>query len=161
MELNLGEIIRQKIRSDGRTAKVICEELGMSRGNLDKIYHKESINSDLLAKISLSLGYDFFKHVNPFRKSELEQGGAANWNQGNPDEIGYNSVHHQLRDCTQQLERCQQELNFLRTGVEDAKRSLSDKEEIISLMKDKLKTQQAMIDTLQSDLEDCKSRSGS
>lgn len=161
MELNLGELIRQKIRSDGRTAKVICEELGMSRGNLDKIYHKESVNSDLLAKISLSLGYDFFKHVNPFRKLELENDKPPAWSQSSNEEMSYHSVHHQLRDCTLQLDRCQQELSFLRTGVEDAKRSLADKEEIIFLMKDKLASQQKMIDTLQSDLKDCKSRSGS
>lgn len=142
-------MIRQKIRADGRTAKVICEELGMSRGNLDKIYHKESINSDLLAKISMTLGYDFFKHVNPFRKDELENGTPAVWAEGVKEEYTYNSVHNKLRDAMQKLDRCKQELNFLKTAVEDAKRSLNDKDEIIVLMKDKLSVQQRLIDSLQ------------
>lgn len=146
-------MIRQKIRADGRTAKVICEELGMSRGNLDKIYHKESINSDLLAKISMTLGYDFFKHVNPFRKDELENGTPAVWAEGVKEEYTYNSVHNKLRDAMQKLDRCKQELNFLKTAVEDAKRSLNDKDEIIVLMKDKLSVQQRLIDSLQAEID--------
>lgn len=152
MNVILGEIIRQKIRADGRTAKVICELLGMSRGNLDKIYHKESINSDLLAKVSVALGYDFFKHVNPFRKDELENGTPAIWAEGVKEEYTYNSVHNKLRDAVQKLESCQQELNYLKIAVEDAKRSLNDKDEIIALMKEKLESHQRQIGTLEAEI---------
>ncbi len=158
MNLILGELIRQKIRADGRTAKVICEELGMSRGNLDKIYHKESVNSDLLAKISTSLGYDFFKHVNPFRKEELENGVPAAWVEGVKEEYTYNSVHNKLRDSMLKLDLCKQELNYLKAAVEDAKRGLNDKEEIIALMKDKLAVQQRRIDSLQVEVEELRAQ---
>ena len=153
MNLILGEIIRQKIRADGRTAKVICEELGMSRGNLDKIYHKESINSDLLAKISISLGYDFFKHVNPFRKEELENGAATMWTSGVKEEYTNQSAHKKLREAMQKLDRVKQELTYLKNAVEDAKRSLNDKDEIIALMKDKLANQQKLIASLEAEAE--------
>ena len=153
MNLILGEIIRQKIRADGRTAKVICEELGMSRGNLDKIYHKESVNSDLLAKISLALGYDFFKHVNPFRKDEVENGAPAIWTDGVKEEYTYNSAHKKLRDAMQKLERLKQELAYLKTAVDDAKRSLNDKDEIIALMKDKMESQSRLIESLEAEAE--------
>ncbi len=160
MNLILGELIRQKIRADGRTAKVICEELGMSRGNLDKIYHKESVNSDLLAKISLSLGYDFFKHVNPFRKEELENGTPDVWVEGVKEEYTYNSVHNKLKDAMHKLDLCKQELNFLRIAVSNAKGSLSDKDDIIALLRDKLAIQQRQIDSLQAEICDLRTQLG-
>ena len=141
----LGEIIRRRIREDGRTAKTICEDMGMSRGNLDKIYHKDSINTDLLAKFSLILGYDFFVHVNPFRKNEREdrlRNPRARAKNGDPN---LEEAHTRLAEALEKLDRAQQELNYLRTMINDAKSSHKDKDEIINLMKDKISRQEQHI----------------
>lgn len=148
----LGEIIRQKIREDGRTAKIICEDLGMSRGNLDKIYHKGSINTDLLAKFSLVLGHDFFAYVNPFRKGEAEfDRRFAKFNVV-PDDEGLDAANVRLREGLLRLEQAQQELEYLRASVADAKSAHKDKDEIIALMRDKNRFQEEKIAFLESQL---------
>ncbi|MEM0996665.1 MAG: hypothetical protein AAGN35_06285 [Bacteroidota bacterium] len=136
----LGEVIRQKIREDGRTAQSIAQELGMSRGNLDKIYHKESLNSDLLARLSLALNYDFFMHVNPFRQDEhsnirqfVPQHGRAAEAQA-----PYHTPADQIRELELELDRAVRELEFLEQNLSDIKKSLADKDEIIALQKDKI-----------------------
>lgn len=134
----LGEIIRQKIREDGRTAKVVCAELGMSRGNLDKIYHKDSVNTDLLAKISEVLGYDFFVHVNPFRREELARGRTGSpfsLVEGNSE---ISAAEEKLGEAHAELERLEQEMAFLKANLQDLKTHLADKDAIISLQQDKV-----------------------
>lgn len=61
MAISIGEIIRRAVRDDPRSAKEICDIVGMSRGNLDKIYKKDSVNTDLLAKLCTTLNHDFFQ----------------------------------------------------------------------------------------------------
>lgn len=64
--MSIGEVIQLKVRNAEKSAIEICRMLGMSRGNLDKIYKKDALATDVLAKFCLVLGYDFFTHVNPF-----------------------------------------------------------------------------------------------
>ena len=149
----LGEVIRQKIREDGRTAKVICEELGMSRGNLDKIYHKDSLNTDLLAKLSVVLNYDFFTHVNPYRKGEVEGiRRLARFKTSVSDEA-FEAANNRLQEGLIQLERAEQELEYLRASLKDAKSAHQDKDEIISLMRDKTAQQDEKISGLEVELK--------
>lgn len=147
----LGEIIRQKIRENGRTAKVICEEMGMSRGNLDKIYHKESLNTDLLAQFCLVLDYDFFQHVNPFRRvNEDASSHTSRFSIVAEDPADYGLASGQVREALSQLDSARQELNFLRTSLGDIKNNLRDKDEIIALQKDKIALQQDKIAFLET-----------
>lgn len=152
----LGELIRQKIRENGRTAKTICEEMGMSRGNLDKIYHKESLNTDLLGQFCLVLNYDFFQHVNPFRKDQEEQTSRRSRLSIVADESDYAAASVQLRDAMAELDRSKQELSFLRTSVGDIKNNLRDKDQIITLQNDKIALQQDKIMILETKLSQLK-----
>lgn len=149
MGVALGKIIRQKVKEDGRTAKKICEELGMSRGNLDKIYNKESLNSDLLAKFCLVLGYDFFMHVNPFRSGEVSGYEHPDHQTNSEDRIyPYHTPYEKVERCMRELAEATRELDFLEQSLRDLKGSLHDKDEIISLYKEK-------IVNLQTDLKAC------
>lgn len=135
----IGEIIRQKIREDGRTAKVICEEMDMSRGNLDKIYHKDSLNSDLLAKFCLVLKHDFFRYVNPFRKSADATPVISLYNnEVHEEQAAYYSNYDDLQAAMKELEHASRELDFLSRTLDDLKNSLRDKDEIIQLQKEKI-----------------------
>jgi transcriptional regulator with XRE-family HTH domain len=136
----LGELVRQKIRENGRTAQSIALELGMSRGNLDKIYHKDSLNSDLLARLSLSLNYDFFQHVNPFRTEEFSKARSSSNQRGRLEDpqMPYHSPSEQIRELMQELDRNSRELDYMEQNLIDVKKSLADKDEIISLQKDKI-----------------------
>jgi DNA-binding Xre family transcriptional regulator len=135
MSISLGEVIRRKIRDDRRSAQEICNELGMSRGNLDKIYKKDSINTDLLAKLCVLLQFDFFEYVNPFRMAgaDVEPKYLAS-----EDAETYRTPMTRLQKCmgelqdtTKELDRVEQEVVYLRSANRD-------KEKIIGLQQDQI-----------------------
>jgi len=127
----------------------------MSRGNLDKIYHKDSVNTDLLAKFCLVLNHDFFAHVNPFRRAEGDGSRRLPRLSVVAEDDVYEVAAGRLQAGMAQLERATQELDFLRQALQDAKSSHKDKDEIISLMKDKIAYQKGEIARLEEELAEC------
>jgi hypothetical protein len=150
MNKSLGELIRLKIRDDNRSAKEICAALGMSRGNLDKIYKKDSLNSDLLAKVSVLLNHDFFQYVNPFRKAELELEGPILMDGNNE----YRTPTGKLHKCLAELHESQKDLDYLEKQFAQLKAHLIDKDRIINLLNDSLFDKKREIETLKEQLKD-------
>ena len=60
-EINIGEHIRQILEKQGRTITWLAKQVGCSRENLYKIFRRKWIHTDMLQKISVALGYDFFE----------------------------------------------------------------------------------------------------
>jgi DNA-binding Xre family transcriptional regulator len=148
MGITLGEIIRRAVRDDERSAKEICDLLGMSRGNLDKIYKKDSINTDLLAKLCTTLNHDFFQYVNPFVLAERD-GPRLYGAEEDPGER--HSPISRLNRCMGELHDAQKDLDHLDRQIALVKGQLNDKDKIISLQSDK-------IDQLQQKLSDCNAK---
>ncbi|MFN8393871.1 MAG: hypothetical protein U0176_04285 [Bacteroidia bacterium] len=133
MSISLGEVIRRRIRDDERSAKEICDHLGMSRGNLDKIYKKDSLNTDLLAKLCVLLDFDFFDYVNPF-KMKGEQGVKPHYAQEEFNE--YRTPLTRLQKCLGELHDSRRELDMLEKEVVMLRTTVKDKDHIISLLRD-------------------------
>jgi transcriptional regulator with XRE-family HTH domain len=136
MTITLGELIRRRIKEDSRSAKEICDALGMTRGNLDKIYKKESLNTDLVAKFCVLLKFDFFEYVNPFRMTGVE--GVPKLRGAEEDLSEYRTPMTRLQKCLGELQDAQRELDQLEKEVVMLRNHLNDKDAIISLMKDKI-----------------------
>jgi hypothetical protein len=60
---NIGEIIEQKIHDEGQTVTWFAGQLCCTRSNAYKIFHKGSIDSHQLRRISEILHYDFFNYL--------------------------------------------------------------------------------------------------
>ncbi|MBO7571647.1 MAG: helix-turn-helix domain-containing protein [Bacteroidales bacterium] len=60
-KIHIGKLIRQVLAEQGRNITWLAKQVGCSRENLYKIFKREWIHTDMLQKISLALGYDFFK----------------------------------------------------------------------------------------------------
>ena len=60
-EIHIGKQIRQVLDKQGRTITWLAKEIGCSRENLYKVFRRKWIHTDMLQKINLALGYDFFK----------------------------------------------------------------------------------------------------
>ena len=60
--VNIGSLIKAKLREKQISVVWLAEQLGCSRTNIYKIFGKSSINTDELYKISEILGFDFFKY---------------------------------------------------------------------------------------------------
>jgi DNA-binding Xre family transcriptional regulator len=135
MELSLGEIIRRAVRDDQRSAKDICDAVGMSRGNLDKIYKKDSINTDLLARLCTTLQHDFFQYVNPFVTPEKD-GPRLYGAEDDPGE--QRTPMSRLKRCMGDLHDAQKDLNHMERELGQIQARLSDKDLVIKLYAEKI-----------------------
>ena len=61
-EIQIGKLIKDKLKEDGRSASWLAEKICCDRTNIYKIFKKSSINASLLQKISRILGVDFFTY---------------------------------------------------------------------------------------------------
>jgi plasmid maintenance system antidote protein VapI len=61
-ELNLGEIIKQKLEEQERSVAWLAKKIPIDRSNLYKILQQSYIPHNVLWRISKVLDYDFFKY---------------------------------------------------------------------------------------------------
>lgn len=74
--LEIGTLIRQKLKERKRTIVWLAENLSCSRTNVYKIFDKRSIDTDYLLRISDILDYDFFQLYSDELKKRREDGGG-------------------------------------------------------------------------------------
>lgn len=67
--MHIGQIIRKELESQGRSVVWLAQEMSYSRTNIYKIFDRASIDTDVLLRISLVLGVDFFKFYSEELKS--------------------------------------------------------------------------------------------
>jgi len=60
--IHIGSIIRQVLSQQRYTASWLAKQLYCDRTNIYKIFHRASIDCELLLKISEALNYNFFKY---------------------------------------------------------------------------------------------------
>ncbi|MBQ3618343.1 MAG: helix-turn-helix transcriptional regulator [Bacteroidales bacterium] len=62
MHIHIGQIIREELRRQGHTNEWFMERIGMSERTLQRLFHKPSLDTHQLFRISSILGTDFFQH---------------------------------------------------------------------------------------------------
>lgn len=60
-EINIGHLIYIKVRETSITMERICNFFGLSENEINEMYDKRSINTELLLKWCKLLKYDFFR----------------------------------------------------------------------------------------------------
>ena len=60
--IHIGRLIREELRRQGHTNEWFMEHLGVSERTLQRLFHKSSIDTHQLFRISSILGTDFFKN---------------------------------------------------------------------------------------------------
>jgi len=99
----------------------------MTRQNLDKIYRKKTIDTELLLLISKALDYDFFSLFSEeFRTSK-----------GISSQVPVNA---EVATFTEELEKCKAERDSLKNLNEHQQRSQSMMQKYIALLEDKLES---------------------
>lgn len=58
--IHIGKQIRQKMEERQKTVVWLAKHLSCSRTNIYKIFEKHSVDTDILARISAILEFDFF-----------------------------------------------------------------------------------------------------
>lgn len=59
--IHIGQLIKQELEDQGRTVVWFAKRLSYSRTNVYKIFDRPTIDVDVLMRISILLGTDFFK----------------------------------------------------------------------------------------------------
>lgn len=59
--MHIGNLIRQNLKERGYTVVWFATQLAYTRVNVYKIFEKKSLDTDLLMRISVILGTNFFK----------------------------------------------------------------------------------------------------
>jgi hypothetical protein len=59
-DIHIGTIIKQVMKTQGRSPSWLAKQLGCERANIYDIYKRQYIDTHLLQKISEILSYDFF-----------------------------------------------------------------------------------------------------
>lgn len=67
--IHIGKIIERELRDQGRTVTWFARSLYCDRTNVYKIFQRESVDSEMLYRISKILSHDFFKYYS----RELEE----------------------------------------------------------------------------------------
>lgn len=59
--IHIGKEIQHRLYEEGKSAIWLAQQLSCTRSNIYKIFAKQSIDTDLLLRISNILNHDFFK----------------------------------------------------------------------------------------------------
>lgn len=59
-KIHIGKLIREQLRIQGRSVTWLAKQIPCDRSNLYKIFEKQSVDMDLLFRMSSCLDYDFF-----------------------------------------------------------------------------------------------------
>jgi transcriptional regulator with XRE-family HTH domain len=62
MALHIGKLIAKKIGETGMTKSELGRRINVTPQNIHYILRNNSIDTDLLRKVSIALDYDFFQH---------------------------------------------------------------------------------------------------
>lgn len=70
-DIFIGKLIREELKSQRKSVVWLSSELGCNRTNIYKIFNRQSIDADLLLRISRLLGKNFFvPYVESFPEEE-------------------------------------------------------------------------------------------
>ena len=71
---HIGRIVRQTLKSQGRTVTWLAQQLPCDRSNVYKIFAKRTLDTELLLTLSKVLGVDFFQIYSSFLKKWCQLG---------------------------------------------------------------------------------------
>ena len=60
--IHIGQLIREQLKADQRSASWLAREIGCSRNHVYKVFKKSSLEADLILKISIAMSFNFFQY---------------------------------------------------------------------------------------------------
>lgn len=72
MNSNIGHIIEEQVRKQGRSVSWLAKQLSCHRTNIYDIFRRSNIDIVLLHRLSVLLDYDFFKELSDEVRDEKE-----------------------------------------------------------------------------------------
>lgn len=60
--IHIGQLIREQLKADQRSASWLAREIGCTRNHLYKVFRKPSLDGELQLCISLAMKFNFFQY---------------------------------------------------------------------------------------------------
>jgi len=73
MAIHIGQEIERVLRQQGRSVSWFAKQICCERTNVYSIFRRASIDTDLLARISKILSYNFFEDYSSLLKQEEDE----------------------------------------------------------------------------------------
>lgn len=77
MKVHLGHLIQEKVNKSGYTITEFADLIGLSRPAVYQLFKKQSVDSDLLVRISVVLKENFAKSIYQVIEKELHHSGIS------------------------------------------------------------------------------------
>ena len=71
--IHIGKVIAKVLRDQGKTVTWFARSLYCDRTNVYKIFQRESVDSEMLYRISKILSHDFFKYYSKELEEDTEE----------------------------------------------------------------------------------------
>lgn len=71
--IHIGKVIEKVLRDQGKTVTWFARSLYCDRTNVYKIFRRESVDSEMLYRISKILSHDFFKYYSKELEEDTEE----------------------------------------------------------------------------------------
>ena len=71
--LHIGRLIRQKMKEQHKSVVWMARQLSCSRANVYKLLDKYSVDTEVLARISILLDFDFFSLYSDYIRDAKEK----------------------------------------------------------------------------------------
>ena len=75
MSVNIGNEIKKKVKERQLTVVGLSRELGCHRTNIYRIFESPTVDSGILARLSIILDYDFFRLYSDDIASKISENG--------------------------------------------------------------------------------------
>lgn len=137
-EVHIGREIKNRFSASRMSKTEFGHQIGVSPQHINKIFEKESIDTERLSKICLALEFNFFTLYCDAPTHVSANLSAVSLGEGNANNtIGSEAVVTELESTKKDLESARNMEALLREQIETLKSSLQDKEMIINLLTNK------------------------
>ena len=71
--MHIGNLIRERLKEDGKSVVWLARELGCHRTNVYNIFEKPSIDTSMLRRISIIMKYNFFDPLQEEAQNQMDK----------------------------------------------------------------------------------------
>lgn len=143
-DIHIGKAIKQRFDELGLTKTEFGNRIGVPQQHINRIFEKDSIDTKRLARICRALDYDFFGLYSAHPTSVTAQLSAVSLAGDALNNIGDGALaafieaqKQKIADMEESKVGLRSQIQLLKDSIEQLKSQLRDKDELISVYKNK------------------------
>lgn len=70
--IHVGELIRERLKEEGKSVVWLAQELGCHRTNVYNIFEKNSLDTNILRRVSIVMQHNFFDYLQEDTQKQID-----------------------------------------------------------------------------------------